>query len=370
MKKTIGAVSLLASSIAFAAPTNDELQLQIEQLRSQLEATANAVEANAGQGSGVKIGGYGEMHYNNEQGGDNEIDFHRFVLFFGKELNSTTRFFSEFEVEHALAGDEKPGEVEIEQAYIEQDYSDSLAAKYGLFLVPVGILNETHEPDTFYGVERNNVEKNIIPATWWEGGAGVTVKNGTVSYDVAVHSGLNIDVVAGKYKPRDGRQKVAEAAANDLAFTARVNVSPMAGVTLGATYQFQEDVTQGVANIDGQLLEAHAVVQQGAVSVRALYAQWTFDDNITAFKDGAEKQSGFYLEPAYKATDKLGVFARYSSYDNLAGNSADTAVNETTVGANFWLAETAVLKIDYNQKDDTSKSGTTDTLNLGVGYSF
>ena len=42
--------------------------------------------------------------------------------------------------------------------------------KAGLFLIPVGILNQTHEPDTFYGVERNNVEKNIIPTTCGEGG--------------------------------------------------------------------------------------------------------------------------------------------------------------------------------------------------------
>ena len=369
MKKTIGTVSLLASSIAFAAPSNDDLQKQIDELRAQLEATATAVEANANTGSAVKIGGYGELHYNNEQGGDNQIDFHRFVLFIGKELNSTTRFFSEFELEHSLAGDGKPGEVELEQAYIEQDLNDTLSAKYGLFLIPVGIMNETHEPDTFYGVERNNVEKNIIPTTWWEGGVALTGKTETVSFDVALHSGLNIDV-ANKYKPRDGRQKVAEAAANDLAVTARVNYTPMAGVTVGGTLQYQEDVTQGVASVEAQLLEAHAVVQQGAFSARALYAQWTFDDKFATVtgKDGAEKQSGFYVEPAYKATDTLGVFARYSSYDNQAGGSADTEVNETAVGANYWLSETAVLKFDYNQAD---KAGaTTDTLNLGVGYSF
>ena len=370
MKKSLGLVSLLASSVAMAAPSNDELQQQINELRAQLEATADAVE-NTATGSAVSIGGYGELHYNNEQGGDNQIDLHRFVLFIGKELNSTTRFFSEFEVEHSLAGEGKPGEVEIEQAFIEKDINDSLSAKAGLFLIPVGILNETHEPDTFYGVERNNVEKNIIPATWWEGGFGVTGKTEAITYDVALHSGLNIDVAgAGKYKPRDGRQKVAEAAANDLAVTARVNYKPAAGISLGATFQYQEDVTQGTASIEGQLIEAHAVVEQGDLALRALYAQWTFDDKITTFKDGAEKQSGFYLEPAYKVSNELGVFARYSSYDNLAGNSADSAVNETTVGANYWLAETVVLKFDYNQKDDTSSDTTTDTLNLGVGYSF
>ena len=41
-------------------------------------------------------------------------------------------------------------------------------------LVPVGFLNEVHEPPTFYGVERNPVEKNVIPTTWWEGGIGIS----------------------------------------------------------------------------------------------------------------------------------------------------------------------------------------------------
>ena len=46
----------------------------------------------------------------------------------------------------------------MEQMYVDVDYG-SFNAKYGVFLIPVGILNETHEPDTFYGVERNSVEK-------------------------------------------------------------------------------------------------------------------------------------------------------------------------------------------------------------------
>ena len=117
------------------------------------------------------IGGYGELHYNNIEDTES-IDFHRFVLFFGHEFTESIRFFSEFELEHALSGDGKPGEVELEQAYIEMDLTESTTLKTGLFLVPVGIINETHEPPTFYGVERNPVEKNIIPATWWEAGAG------------------------------------------------------------------------------------------------------------------------------------------------------------------------------------------------------
>ncbi|WP_059758168.1 hypothetical protein [Thiobacillus denitrificans] len=86
-------------------------------------------------------------------------------------FNQPPRFFSELEVEHSIAGEGKKGEIELEQAYVE--YADH-RAKAGLFLIPVGILNETHETPAFYGVERNPVEKDIIPATWWAGGAALS----------------------------------------------------------------------------------------------------------------------------------------------------------------------------------------------------
>ncbi|MCP5326378.1 MAG: porin [Oceanospirillaceae bacterium] len=375
MKKSLTVVSLLASSMVMAAPSNEELQAQIDQLRAQLEATTTAVENQAALTSPVKVGGYGEMHYANsqEKGGEDTMDFHRFVLFFGKEIDAKTRFFSELEVEHVVASsdDGDSGEVELEQAYIEHDLSDALKTKIGMFLVPVGILNETHEPDTFYGVERNNVEKNIIPATWWEGGVALNGRSGMLTWDVAYHSGLNLDIAGGDYKIRDGRQQVMEAEANNFAYTARINVTPLAGVTLGAAVQYQEDVAQG-AGIDAQLIEAHAVVQQGAFGLRALYAEWSLNNKINAVEAGADKQNGFYIEPSYKISDKLGVFGRYSSWDNLAGNSADSALIEQSFGANYWLAETVVLKADYVRTEDTSASSDAiaDTLNLGMGYSF
>lgn len=374
MQKTLGLISLLAAGIAQAAPSNEELQTQINELRAQLEATASAVESNTSSAAPVKIGGYGELHYNNsqEQSGKDQLDLHRFVLFVSKEIDAKTRFFSELEVEHNVAGEGKKGEVEVEQAFIEHDLSNQLRAKAGVFLVPVGILNETHEPDTFYGVERNNVEKNIIPATWWEGGAGVSFKQGMTQLDVAYHSGLNMP--AGKYKVRDARQKTSEAEANNFAYTARVTVTPVAGVSVGATYQYQEDIAQG-KGVPAALTEVHAVVEKNGFGLRALYAQWDIDGQIKTVQAeaGAVKQSGYYLEPSYRVNEKVGVFARYSEHDNKAGDSDKSAINETDLGVNYWLAQGVVLKADYNRSHDTSKTNGvvySDTLNFGMGYSF
>jgi len=62
----------------------------------------------------------------------------------------------------------------MEQAFLEFDVNDNNSIRAGIILVPIGIINETHEPSTFYSVERNNIEKYIIPTTWREGGVSLT----------------------------------------------------------------------------------------------------------------------------------------------------------------------------------------------------
>jgi len=193
MKKSLlvlALAGLYAGSASAATPSVEEMweiiqqqQAEISRLKgaqeetdAKVEATVDAVENSslasvAEWVNKTSVGGYGELHYNNldnkKDGGSDkdEADLHRFVLFFGHQFTDDVRFFSELEVEHGFVADtadgDTSGEVEVEQAYIEWDYAENHSAKIGQFLVPVGIMNETHEPDTFYGVERNLVgEKN------------------------------------------------------------------------------------------------------------------------------------------------------------------------------------------------------------------
>jgi predicted porin len=139
---------------------------------------------------------------------------------------------------------------------------------------------------------------------------------------------------------------------------------------LAASVQFQNDMRQGEGeSIDGTLFETHVAWQQDDFQLRALYASWNFDNAINSIKDGADKQTGFYLEPSYKVTDKIGVFARYSEYDNSAGNSSDSAVEQVDIGMNYWLHPNVVFKIDYQNQDNNSGTGS-DGINIGVGYSY
>jgi len=355
-----------------------ETNKQVVISEQKIEATADTIESVATASESyakiadwadkTHIGGYGELHYNDKNGSDNQVDAHRFVLYVEHEFTDDVRFFSEVELEHSIAGDDQNGEVELEQAYIEWDFAKNHSATFGQFLIPIGLINETHEPETFYGVERNSVEKNIIPATWWEIGAmlGGEIVPG-FSYNLAVTSGLETPT-SGKnaYLPRKGRQKGSKATAEDFAYTGRLKYTAIPGLELAATLMYQEDIAQGMGGDDASALlwETHGVYQSGSFSLRALYAMWDIDGN-EAKALGRDEQDGWYIEPSYKLTPRLGFFARYSEWDNNAGDSDNTEIEEWDLGLNFWLVENVVFKADWADQ----KNGE-DSFNLGLGWSF
>jgi hypothetical protein len=81
--------------------------------------------------------------------------------------------YGELEWEHAVTSAYDQGESEVEQLYVEHALAPSYGVRAGLMLVPLGLLNEHHEPTNYYGVERNFIETAIIPSTWREGGVAL-----------------------------------------------------------------------------------------------------------------------------------------------------------------------------------------------------
>ena len=350
------------------------MQERIENTDAKSDAVVEAMEqsSNTGKASWIDrttLGGYTEAHYNNLEGAGsasdkNQIDLHRVVLFLGHEFNDRIRFFSEIEFEH------DGEEVEVEQAYLEMEFNRYIRGKAGVFLLPVGILNETHEPNTFYGVERNPVEKYVIPSTWWATGIAASgeISQG-LSYDFGFHEGLKTSA-DNSYLPRKGRQKAAEALAKNGAFTTRLKWTGMAGLELAGTFQYQSDITQGMDPTAGSatLYEAHAAYQKGSFGLRALYAHWDLDGSGPE-SIGADTQYGWYIEPSYKLTRSLGFFARYNQWDNQAGGNFDSGKSQWDMGLNWWPHEQVVLKVDY-QIQDNENGNEQDGFNLGVGLQF
>ncbi len=402
MKKLLIALcsTLLIANISHAAtPTLDDLyktiqkqQTEIDALKAssseqeeRLELTADEIEKNMQAADGTQIHGYAEMHYQDLNNGGssghsddvNALDFHRFVLYVSHEFNDKTQFISEFEIEHSTTGEgaEEKGEVALEQGYIEHDITSSHHIKAGLFLLPIGFLNETHEPNAFYGVERNNVERNIIPTTWNEGGLAYSGETSIgLSYDVALTSGLYLDTSLASGAIRDGRQHASNARADDFGTTIRVKYTGLAGLELGMSIHHENDLTQGdrTDSISAVLYEAHTAYQIQNFSVRALYAAWNIDKDINTVQSGTAKQKGFYIEPSYKVNDDWGFFARVSEWDNQADDKIGSAMMQTDLGVNYWLNPNVTLKFDYQDQnaEDNNAAKERDGINLGIGLSF
>lgn len=67
----------------------------------------------------------------------------------------------------------------------------------------------------------------------------------------------------------------------------------------------------------------------------------------------------------------VGIFARYSEWDNTAADSVSSNWQEKSLGISWWLDERAVVKADLQRRDDPNgnnidKNG----FNLGIGFSF
>lgn len=360
----------LSKQVEENTQTSGEANQKAEILADNIESQPTVAE------SATSLGGYGELHLNmleNQATGEdsNTLDLHRFVLFLGHDFNDRTRFYSELEIEHAVSGGDEPGEVEVEQAYVEYDWANNHSLRAGVFLVPVGILNETHEPPTFYGVERNPVEKNIIPTTWWEG--GLSFNGGfadAMRYDFAVHSGL-FTSGSDNYAIRAGRQKTAKAKFDSMAYTGRLRWLGVPGLELSASVQYQEDITQDTDPLAGGawLYTGHVSWRYHGFGLRALFASWSLDGPGPEAL-GADRQDGWYVEPSWRFNEQWGVFARYNNWDNLAGSTADSQWAQLDLGVNFWLHPNVVFKLDYQDQDAPPGSKEFDGWNLGVGYQF
>ncbi|HJO12146.1 MAG TPA: porin [Gammaproteobacteria bacterium] len=401
----------LRSELETSRGQSQIVEVQVLENSERIEAVGEVIDQPGSIGGSswadrTSVGAYGEALYNDETSGAStkELDVQRFVIFMAHEFNDKLRFFSELEVEHSFINDDarSPGAVELEQAYLEWDYATNHRVLAGMHLVPMGILNETHEPNTFYGVERNRIESRIIPSTYRVNGIKFAGQLGSgFSYDLGFHEGLFFESGnGGELSVRDSRQSGARAELDSPAYTGRLRYTGIPGLELGVSLQYQSDMTQDgssrgnigrdgvidvfdnpVDDLDGLLTEAHIVYQQGAFGLRALYAQWDIDSRIEQVANndlsnnglGRDLQYGYYLEPSYRLNDKLGAFARFERTNERAGSNVGAAKDSVTdrvlLGFNYWLTDNAVIKADYQFENDDKKRDL-DGFNLGIGWQF
>jgi cell division protein FtsB len=357
-----------------------------------------------GSTRGVSIGGYGEVLYQNfdeEQddgrpsGRTDTIDLARAVFYFGYKFDDRFLFNSEIEYEHATTGegDEEKGEVSVEFAYLDYLIRPELNLRAGLVLLPVGFLNELHEPPVFLGSRRPDVEDRILPTTWSELGIGAFGNAGPFSYRAYLVNGLDAAGFAGSEPLREGRQSGSNARAEDFAVTARLDFAGVPGLLVGAS-GYTGGSGQG-REVDGRsldarvtLLDAHAEWRWRGIQARALTARGSIGDaaQVNALNGLAGNDSvgrrflGSYVEAGYdvlfgRGSASLVPFARWERYDTQdevpRGFRADPAndVRLWTFGLQYRPIPQVVVKADYQDVRNAARTGV-NRFNAALGWLF
>lgn len=393
------------AAAAQPAPRNDapswERETSTGTVRPAMAApVAQGPAAAPSSGTGLSFFGYGELSYVRPRRdiANTQATAGRGVFGFAYRFNDRTRMAAEIEIENAVVSAGDQGEVAFEQLYIEHDITPALSTKVGLFLMPVGYLNEVHEPTRYFGVRRNSVETAIIPTTWRE--LGVTVRGTSASslrWDAGVVTGFDLN----KWNPTstDGQQSPLGsihqegqlARARTLAGFAAVNYNGLPGWNFGGSVYHggagQKQPGFAAADATVSLAEVHARWQPGRWDVSALAALGRISgiDALNATFAGQptpvpERFGGWYAQAAYKlwqdGEQSLWPFARYERLNTARGFPGlpvglapalqpDTRI--ATVGASYYLHPQVVLKADYQRFFSNSML---DRLSLGAGFHF
>ncbi len=438
---TLSALSILAVSVALACgnahaqSTETQLMQRLDALATELErvkielkkikekqdatalissasaappslptqaVVANAIAAQARYSAPTQLTAYGEINYTKPRrdSAATETDVSRLVLGFQHRFNERTKVVAELEVEHAVTSSTDSGEVAVEQAYVEHRFNDAYGGRAGLFLMPLGLINQNHEPHAYYGVFRPTVETAIIPSTLREAGIQVF---GEHDNGISWSSGISTGPDLSKWNPTNAEsagsplrtlhQEGQHAKSKDLTLFGAVDWRGLPGLRLGAGFATGKmgHGTKGFAapNARYTLWDIHAKWTPGAWDFSAVYAKGTISGAGALNATFASAPylvpkafDGVYAQAAYR--QRLGSeyvispFMRFErvntgrGFDGVtSGLNANANAYETetisTFGVNFNIAPTVVLKADM-QRYKVNKDS--DKLNLGLGFAF
>jgi hypothetical protein len=405
------------------SPSNEELARRIEVLARELEArklgdaTDPAPPAGStgkwglgpaaskvyGKSTGLSIGGYGESLYQNfdatredgaGSGKTNEWDYLRAVVYLGWKFDRTFVLNTEIEYEHASTGE--GGEVSVEFATLDAMLRNEVNLRAGLVLVPLGFVNEMHEPTTYLGARRPDTETRILPSTWRANGIGAFGEAGPLAYKLYLTESLNADSYTAAGGIRGGRQAGAKATADNLAFSGRLDLVSVPGLLAGASF-FTGESGKDLA-VAGQSFGArtttwdlHADWRFRGLWLRGVFARVTVDDvallngslGLTGNKSIGQTQEGYYLSAGYEILSRLvpgtsmalTPFVRYERTDTQkevpTGWTRDGSNDRETwtVGLDYKPISQLALKADWQDCSDASRTGVSQ-WNVALAYLF
>ncbi|MGB5499994.1 MAG: hypothetical protein WBM77_13780 [Maribacter sp.] len=392
MKIPILLFAVLCTALLSGQTVTDSITLNPQK---QLNAAQRLLSGN--YASAVTMGAYGEMLYNQPEGDNGELDVQRLVLLMGYRFNDKTQFVTEIEVEHVE-------EIFVEQAFVNYNVANNLNLRGGLMLVPMGIINEFHEPTTFNGTERPAMDNAIVPSTWRELGIGVSGRfdNISLGYQAFLFNGFKSTeadgaggvsgFLKGSNGLRGGRQKGIKSTIDSPTLSTKMDYYGIPGLRVGlSTYFGKTQAADDIETIDGANIGIAMIGLDARYAYRRFTARGQFihaslsdteEYNALTGNDLGSALQGWYIEGAFNllpinSEQKLFAFARYEMYDTHASTSGSLEENEAydrtdvTTGLTYHIAPGVVLKGDYQFRSNALEiSDIKDRLNFGIGVWF
>lgn len=372
---------------------------------------------------GLSVGGYGEivlktavsnqLDSNGNVVPQNDVfDALRAVLYVGYKFNDHWVFNSELEFEHG--GDGGGGSVSSEFITIDWLPREEINMRVGLVLIPMGFINEIHEPVFFFGAFRPTVDQVIIPTTWRENGAGIFGElGGRFRYRMYAVNGMEATGFSAAGL-RGGRQNGGRALVNNWAFVGRFDLDVVDGLIFGGSVYSgksgqgqlwcgptcgnstaNQSFSTVVPGTPTTLYEVHSEYKRYGVTLRGIFTQAFIGDaaqlNValgntqTGGKAVASRLMGGYVVAAYDVMPlilndtrmSLEPFFRYEYVNTQEKMPVGYAANPRfeqdiyTVGLQFKPIPRIVFKLDYqNFQPASNPDDMANLVNASVGYVF
>jgi hypothetical protein len=411
MRKVGLVVTVMAGVFALAAPSHadsiqdlqkqlDEINGKIRELQTQKKPEPppeNSDYLKKLWGS-TRISGYGELDYifrkdNGNGNGGNTLDPHRIVLNVTSQLADWIDFNSELEWEHGGSDGGADGSISVEQAYLTFKLNPAFNVKTGVMLMPMGAINQNHEPANFYSSDRPALDTYLIPSTWQEMGVDISgALHPKIDYQLMAVTGLDGTKFNAEKGLREGRQGFGKDSNRNFAVTGRLDVRPLDNLTTSLSLYSGNSAPSGSPTAYTTIAAFDGRYRLGDFELAGEYVHVYQDRPDVLNTEIGRNMSGYWVEGAWHALPaawkkgKLSnadavLFARYSEFNTQAGGAVDPTKtsgrfdrNYTTVGLSFMPIPAVAIKADYQFFGDRRAAGETpldnDKFQVTVSFVF
>ncbi len=411
-------------------------------------AQVNAADSVMQHASGkrLSVGGYGEValsrmfysdhvnrystpaNYKNDPS-HGVFDIPHAVIYLGYDFGKGWTLGTEIEFEHTGTGStieneadeaaewereqEKGGEVELEQFWINKEFSRAANLKIGHLIVPVGLNNAHHEPLNFFTVYRPEGENTILPSTWHDTGIAFWGRSGKFRYEIDFVAGLNAMLFnRDKWIHHGAGSPFEFKPANQYGAAARIDYYAFPGLRVGMSGYYGNSAHNTFPNdIKGEgkpYDKVKGTVAIGSVDVTLNRWNWIVRGQadygyigdvaaLNTIKDakshasnspvksamigknavsmGIEAGYDIFSQIAKLRSDrqKLFAFARYEYYDSYIPEKNKsqfdyTNVNRIAVGLNYYPVPQIAIKADYSNRILKNPYNNEPSINIGIAY--